>query len=212
MLIMAKLHGFDGTRSSNTNGRTSLCSVIDSGLYQDEINVAIQPRLEKPVRHWCYQHILVRHDINIESWPSFEHLQTALALAFVFDLQTYSNGTSDSHSEMQVRLDSNLAELSSLENRGSTTELLFLLLLDVSQHPKSQIKNLQYVLKGQNSTPEFDAIVADVVARFRSVARLPLTALVLNIEEDRSPTESLNVFATTERQRNGLSAINEAEN
>lgn len=148
---------------------------------------------------------------DIKPWPTFENLQTALALAFVFDLQDYSNGTSGSLSDMQSRLESSLTELASLENRGAPTDLPFLLLLDGSQNLKSQIKKLGFILQDQSSTHDFDKVVADVEARFRNVVKLPLTALVLNIKEDKPPTELLNAFATVGSQRNGLPAIVEME-
>jgi hypothetical protein len=149
---------------------------------------------------------------NVKLWPSFENFQSALALAFVFDLQDYSNGTSGFLSEMQSRLESSLTELSSLENRGPPNDLPFLLLLDGSGHLKSQIMNRGYVLKDVGSTRDFNAAVADVESRFRDVVKLPLTALVLDIEEDKPPADLLNVFATVESQRNGLSVIAETEN
>jgi hypothetical protein len=149
--------------------------------------------------------------VATQPWPSFEALQSALALGFVFDLQDYGNGTSCMFSELQARLDTVLAELASLENRGCPDELPFLLLLINADHFKNQIGKLEYVLLDQRLTNDYDLAITDIEARFRGVVRLPLTRLILRIEEDVPPTELLKTLERIGSQRNGLQAITESE-
>jgi hypothetical protein len=149
--------------------------------------------------------------VATQPWPSFEALQSALALGYVFDLQDYGNGTSCTFSELQARLDAALADLASLENRGCPNELSFLLLLINADHFKTQIKNLGYVLLDQHLTNEYDLAITDIEARFRGVVRLPLTSLILKIEENVPPAELLETLEWIGSQRNGLQAIAESE-
>jgi hypothetical protein len=145
------------------------------------------------------------------SWPSFQDLQSALALGFVFDLQDYGNGTCCTVFEVQTRLDTALMDLASLENRGCPNELPFLLLLINADQFRNQIKNLGYVLTNQRLTNDYDLAITDIETRFRGVVKLPLTSLVLNIEPEVPPAELLTTLERIGNERNGLRAIVESE-
>jgi hypothetical protein len=144
-------------------------------------------------------------------WLSFENLQSALSIAFVFDLRDYGDGTSSLLSEMQARLCSSLADLASLENRGPPSDLLFLLLFSNAKAFKSQIKKLRYTLTDESVTNDYDTAISDISARFHHVLRLPLTINILDIQEDSAPTDLINILQYIGNRRNGLRAITEID-
>jgi len=137
------------------------------------------------------------------SWPSFQHLQSALAIALVFDLQDYSNGATGSLCEMQARLDSSLGDLARLGNRGPPSDMPFLLLLSNSEAFQKQLEKTNFVLGTQRPTNDYDAAISDIEMRFRTALNLPFTSLILKLEEGVRPKDLLETFEHIAEQRNG---------
>jgi hypothetical protein len=147
-----------------------------------------------------------------KSWPSFQDLQSALALALVFDMQDYGNGTIGPHSELQARLESSLLDLASLENRGTPDDLPFLLILLNSDAFSKTVKKTGYSLKGaQHVTYDPGLAISEIELRFRQVVRLPLTSLVVELNAGSTPTALLDTFGRIGSRRNGLEVLAESE-
>jgi hypothetical protein len=144
-------------------------------------------------------------------WPPFESLQNALAMGFVFDLQDYSGGASGSLIELQARLDSSLLDLASLENRGPPSDLPFVLLLSNSKAFKDQVARSKYVSADQQPTSDYVTALSRIEAQFRRVVKLPLTCLVLEIEEGSRPVSLINTIESIASQRNGSGRVADVE-
>ncbi|KAF2829614.1 hypothetical protein CC86DRAFT_464147 [Ophiobolus disseminans] len=137
-------------------------------------------------------------------WPAFKHLQSALAIVFVFDLQDYSNGSMRSLYELQARLNLELKELASLENRGPRADLPFLLMLANSEVFEKQLKKMGFVLTSQAVTHDYEAAISAIEASFRSVVKLPLTCLILVADEETRRTDLIDIFKKIANERKSL--------
>ncbi|KAH7090801.1 hypothetical protein FB567DRAFT_300162 [Paraphoma chrysanthemicola] len=148
---------------------------------------------------------------DAKTWPSFDNLQSALAVGFIFDLQDYSDGTSGSLSEMQARLGSSLLNLSSLENRGAPSDLPFVLLLSNSEAFKKQLVISKFIHGENQPTREYVTALSDIEAHFRQVVKLPLICHVLQLEEDSTPTSLIQIIENVATQRNIPRHVSESE-
>jgi hypothetical protein len=144
-------------------------------------------------------------------WPSFESLQNALAMGFVFDLQDYSGGASGSLTQLQARLDSSLLNLASLENRGPPSDLPFVLLLSNSKAFKDQFAKSKYISADQQPMSDYITALSCIEGQSRRVVKLPLTCLVLGMEEGSRPVSLINTIESIASQRNDSGRVPDVE-
>ncbi|KAF2024421.1 hypothetical protein EK21DRAFT_94110 [Setomelanomma holmii] len=140
-----------------------------------------------------------------KTWPSFENLRSALAITFIFDLQDYGNGAQETLCEMATRLDSSLADLGSLENRGSPNDLPFLLLLRNAKVFRNQLDSTKFRFAYEDIVDDFDTALHRIETHFRQVVKLPLTCLILDDDEEvRSITLTDTVYHILSERSNPM--------
>jgi hypothetical protein len=127
-----------------------------------------------------------------EQQPWFQRIQNALAIAYVFDLQDYSNGKMGSLCEMQARLNCAVTDLSSLRDDEEPGDLTsFLLILVHSEIFREQVKTTGFRMPPLQITHDFHTAIFGIRDRFLHAVDLPTNILVLpQIRNQEGPISS----------------------
>lgn len=145
------------------------------------------------------------------SWPTFQNLQNALAVAFVFDLQDYGSGTSGPFSELSARIESTIKVLEGLNNRGPPSELALICLFSNFEKLNSQLSEMPFFLKSEQPTSDGTAVITEIESHFQSSISLPYISCILDKDESSEPKALLEILQRIGIQRNALPTVAEDE-
>jgi hypothetical protein len=140
-----------------------------------------------------------------EQPPWFQRIQNALAIAYVFDLQDYSNGKMGSLCEMQARLNCAVTDLSSLRDDEEPGDLTsFLLILVHSEIFREQVKTTGFRMPPLQITHDFHTAIFGIRDRFLHAVDLPTNILVLPSDEESRRADLIGIFQYIAEERNGV--------
>ena len=113
------------------------------------------------------------------TWPNFSELQNGPMLVYVLDLHDYSDGMTGKCDELAKRVDSCLLETASLANRGTPSDLPFVLALSNAKRARAQIITRPFTLRNGEDTKDDGLVVDELATRFRETLPVPMEVFVL---------------------------------
>ena len=149
--------------------------------------------------------LTTRIENEFTTLPSFQSLQRALAVCFVFDLKDYGTKEPNPFSELELRLESTLAKLEKFTSRGAPYDLPFCLLFSNVGDLEGRMTDTVWPLPDGTTTKEGDAVMAHIASRFEGVVNRDV--IILRMDQLLHTQKFFYMIRAIRSQRNHLRGL-----